>query len=340
MLRLITILMLSHLFIQGGASFAEESFQSEQVNVDGYWEVEEPRKPTPADHTRKQAEELKKKTNEWVDNKVEKERLQAEQGIASKIKNMFHGKNPKDEKGKVEAEAKASPPQVEATETTSISLLGGLSHLMISDNQGLSNNDYKSKGSFGFELSKRVSPRVDIGVGVRYSLFEFSKNPYSSFDRYRYGGPSGTYRDRAILGRSLSAHLVGRFYLTEGKVQPFISGLLGYNGLMLEFGKHFEENFSYDPYDSYGREKSYTDSYINTGIGTGVVVYFAKNWGGILEGNFTKNFAINTKDNSDFRQPYDDRRGYIDDRSILTNLGEEVKDGIQLNVAFGIIASF
>ena len=347
MLRSTTILILSYVFIQGGPSFAQEqtddTFYSEQVEVDGQWnDVPKPQKPTPADHTRKAAEELKRKTNEWVDNTVEKERLQAEKGIANKIKNMFQGKRPQKQAKKQEA---VPVPKVEERNPrgTSISFTGGISHLMISDDQGLSTSDYTPKGSFAFELSKRVSPQVDLGLGVSYNSFKFSKNPYP-FNRnnYNYYGTGlGYYQDRAISGRILSLHLMGKFYLTEGEVQPFISGLFGYNGLMLEYDRQIENTYNF--YPSYGREKSYTDSYINTGLGTGVIIYFSENFGGIIEGNFTKNFAVdfkNDKESSDYRQHPSSGYNYIDDRSVLTNLGEEIKDGIQLDITLGIIASF
>lgn len=355
MLRLITTLIVLSLIFPGEQVLALddfETFDSDQIDVDGFLPQERtrPKPPTAADRTRKEIEKIKKQTDNLIDEKVEEKRLQAEHHIGKQLKNMFSGKNLNTENNlkvsssppvKQQVVPTAAPAQAKE-KTLSISLLGGFSNLIVSNKNDFSDKDYVGQGSFTLELSGHVSSRIDVGVDVSYSSFKFEQNPYN-FDRSYYRGPYDYYQERAILGRNLSLNLQGKFYFTTGKVRPFISGLLGYNHMTLEHDGNNTSRGQFYPYEHYGRERAYTSSYASAGAGVGLVIRFADNVGVLVQGHFKKNFAGNSKSGGDFRKSHSYQSSnyhYIDDRAILENLGEQIEDGTQFNMKVGLTAFF
>ena len=120
-----------------------------------------------------------------------------------------------------------------------------------------------------------------------------------------------------------------------------MSGLLGLSRLDLDYDDGIYGDSLVGFYDSYGDE-SYTSTYMNAGVGMGVLINFADSFGLLAQGQLAKNFSEFSRNNDrdlDFRQRYLNRP-MINDQLVLENLGQQIEDGTQINLMLGVMGSF
>ena len=306
-----------------GPLMAQEDFDvydSEQLDVDGVWNTR-PR-PTAAGRTKRRVEKLKQKINDQVDNTIEHERLKQEQQLGKRLDNMFKGGV---NGGDSVTTTQAAPYTVAKTrswwsESSAITLSGGFSSMNVSDKDYLAKNSYSSNYSFKTEFSGQVAPHIEIGLGIGHTSVNFKRKSYYDHD---WG--------RGISGDILSVNLLGRFYFSNHKIiRPFISTSVGFNRLALNYDN---DNYYNGGNHFYEDEGEFSQTYISTAAGAGVLLQFANGLGLMAQGQFTKNFG--GKDDEGFRYSY-----YGDEQAILKDLGKQISNGGQFDITLGVIITF
>lgn len=356
------LLALALVFVGKGSGLAYGQFDNEEFDFE-----EDPIvvRGSMAERTRKQMERIRRRHNEKVENAIENMRLKEEERIGKKLDNMFKTgslNNSSSDRVSV-AQSAPAPRSVSrrsswfAGESSSFTLSAGIRNIQASNGRLLGENGYTGTGSLGMEFARTFYPRVDAGLSVSYTAMRFKDDNLLYHGGGYWHGSSSDWGPQ-IDGDIASLEFVGRFYLTrDGLFRPFMTAAAGINYLSLrytgqDYGNYSSHGYGYGygyGYNRYGQDINTGEGegslYGNTKLGLGVSFSFSRDFGLIAQGSFSKNFNTAGRDNRYHYNGYSRYHGYgrshRDYRSeILKDLSDQIANGSQYDLTFGVMALF
>lgn len=303
----------------------DQDLSYDAMDIDGNYN-----RPSVSDKIQKYREELMRKNEDAVRQKIENQRVEAEKRLGADLKNMFAGGlKGSPAKSEQKVPAKKEETTLDPERKTRILPTIGLSTIK---GDGF---DYESSLAGGVAVESMVWKNISAGVAFDYKSIDITDVSNSLYQQY-YITPNGFFPfsgfSRKMNYKSYALDLYGKYYISTGTmVTPYAGAGLGYARSSFQY----EDKVDPSTFPQYQNEVTYSNSFFNGIILAGTDVKFTKSIGLNVEFKYKKALNAGTGNNSNQLI-----QGFNGDQLFLNELGGRIDSSHFMTLNIGVAIYF